>query len=39
MLDIAQKYSRMETTCFQLLVCSTFAIVEVVIAVVLEDGL
>lgn len=38
-LEAAKNYSLPGTTCFQLLVCSAFAVVKVVIAVVLEDGL
>jgi hypothetical protein len=38
-LEVDQNCSLPGTTCFQLLVCSAFAVVKVVIAVVLEDGL
>jgi hypothetical protein len=38
-LEVDQNYSLPVTTCFQLLVCSAFTVVKVVIAVVLEDGL
>jgi hypothetical protein len=38
-LELVKKDSTQGTTCLQLLVCSTLAIVKVVIAVILEDGL
>jgi hypothetical protein len=38
-LEVDHSYSLPGTTCLQFLVCSAFAVVEVVIAVVLEDGL